>query len=179
MQHFVIVVMLFKNIFKQVCNIIFATLFLAILTDCSNPRYKSNISSGIDQKIAYERGMDLEVLILERLEKAERGLEVRVQADDIDEAYRPLQKWIAEIKDAEGEVDDRKKIIEKYPLLQRDGAPDDLKKLKNKIVDKTEGLFNATALNRRLYLAKRFNLVLREEKQNLLFVFLPRGNLTQ
>lgn len=179
MKHLMIGGEKLKDQFKNVCNLFLAMIFLAILAGCSSPRYKSNISSGIDQKIAYERGMDLEALILERIEKAERGLEVRVQVNDLDEAYRPLQKWIAEIKDAGGEVDDRKKMIEKYPLLQRDGAPDDLKKLKNKIADKTEGLFNATAKNRRVHFARRFNLVLREEKQNLLFVFLPRGNLVK
>ncbi|MFQ5629160.1 MAG: hypothetical protein ACE5I1_10405 [bacterium] len=121
--------------------------------------------------------MDLDALILERIEKAERGLEVNVPVDDLNEAYRPLQKWIADIKDTDGEVDDKKRIIEKHSVLQREGAPDDLTKLKNRIVDKTESIFNSKARNRRLYFAKRYNLILREEKQNLLFVFLPRGDL--
>lgn len=154
-------------------------ILLHIFFGCSSPRYKSNISSGIDQQIVYERGMDLGALILERIEQAERGLEVRIPVDEINQAYRPLQKWIAGIKDTDGEVRDRKKVIDKYPVLQREGAPDDLAKIRNKIADKTEGIFNATARNRRLHFAKRFNLVLREEKQNLLFVFLPRGNLAK
>lgn len=153
--------------------------FAVILAGCSNPRYRSNVSTGIDQKIEYERGMDLEALIQQRLEKAERGLEVMVSSEDLDAAYRPLQKWIAEIKDAEGTLKDPQDLMSRYPLLQREGAPDELAKLKNKIADRTEGLFNATERNRRLLLAKQFNMTLREEKQNLLFLFLHRGNLGQ
>jgi hypothetical protein len=160
-------------------SLLLAVSGLGIAMGCSSPRYKSNISSGIDQRIVYERGMDLASLMLERIEQAERGLEVRVRMNDLDEAYRPLQTWLAGIRDTGGEVDDRKGILKKYPVLQREGAPDKLAKFKNRVADKTEGLFNATAKNRREYFVKRYNLVLREEKQNLLFVFLPRGKLTK
>lgn len=166
---------------KRIQNKILLLLIGAVLLfmACSSPRYKSDSAVGIDQKIAYERGMDLEALIQARLEKAERGLEVTVLIDNLNAAYRPLQKWIAEIKDTEGTVSDPQKVLERYPVLQREGAPDELTRLKNKIADKTEGLFNATERNRRTLLAQKFNLTLREEKQNILFLFLHRGKLGQ
>ena len=69
-------------------------LLLTVLTvGCSNPRYRSDVSVGIDQRIAFERGMDLEALILQRLEEAERGLEVRVAVTDLGEANQALQNW--------------------------------------------------------------------------------------
>lgn len=141
---------------------------------CSSPRYRSDVRVAADQQLTFEKGMDLEALIFERLEKASRGLEVQVRISDLEAAYRPLQKWIAEIKDAGSEFTDQKKLLEKYPILTREGAPDELSRLRNRIADKTEDIFNTRSKNRRTFLARRYNLVLDEHNDVLVFVFLAR-----
>lgn len=145
-----------------------------LLHGCSSPVYRSEFARNMDRQILFAPGMDLESALLQELERAERGVQVQIRKSDLQDVYRPLQKWIAAIRAAKGEIEDRDRVIVKYDILQAKGAPNELARIKNYLADKTENVFNARNRNRRLYFARRFRMVIDERKEVLNFYFVKR-----
>ncbi len=153
----------------------FLLIAMIFISNCASPRYNNNYGYSIDQSLEYRPGLKFEEAILRKMEEAKRGVEIIIHAGYLNEAYRPLQRWIVDIQNTDGRIDDPDNVMRKYPLLQPGNAKSGFDKFKDNIANKTEGVFKSGSRNKRLAYAQRHRIAIREKGDTLLFYFVPRG----
>ncbi len=155
------------------CAGIWMPVMVILIWGCAGSTGVGGYGKIADERVVYEPGQSLRHELLEAFDRAQDGVELRIHLADLQPVHKELRKWIEAVRQTDGIIRDRDKVLESHALygVQSEGA---LQGLIDKLADKAERYFDAVNRNRRLFYGRRHNLAVQEVDSMLFIWFINR-----